>query len=377
MIKLDMESLKRDGYTERFAQRIIRRMAEDNGIFSPEKIEEAHEKGFCALSVDHYAGWGKNLDEYLRDYDYDKLWPLNGWTRIWVNDKLTLKYMLADTSLNDVMPDYYYYVSEDGIRSLIDNEDKTQTIDAFLETLKMKKTFACKPSNGRASEGFFKLEYKDEYFINDEKCSENTIIEFVENHPNYLYTEYLLPEKTLAKINDKIHTIRVMVINKDGNNPYIVPSSYVRFGTDAQGASNYVTKDNNADYSIFAGVDTETGKFGDARAFYADRVEGIDFHPDSGERIEGVIPNWNLLCEKILEISKRFFGIEWMGFDICVDLNGRVRIMEINTHPGITYAQVFKPLLSDLYVKNYFEDKLRVINQMDGRQIEERNKIVR
>jgi hypothetical protein len=102
-MRYELDALKQDGYTERFAHRIIDRMNNDIGNFPQDMIESCHSNGFCALSIEHYLADGNSLEQliesgqYLRDYDYDKLWPLNGWMRIWVNDKLTLKYMLAGT----------------------------------------------------------------------------------------------------------------------------------------------------------------------------------------------------------------------------------------------------------------------------------------
>ena len=57
-------------------------------------------------------------------------------------------------------------------------------------------------------------------------------------------------------------------------------------------------------------------------------------------------------------ISKRFFNVELMGFDIGITQNG-IKIMEINTHPGIKYMQVYEPLLENEINKMYFETKIK------------------
>ena len=88
--------------------------------------------------------------------------------RIWVNDKLTLKYILSGTKFGEVMPKYYYYMSSRGLRSLMDNDDDKQTIKTFIEKLKQVGCFACKPCNGTESVGFFKLSYNNNsFYIND------------------------------------------------------------------------------------------------------------------------------------------------------------------------------------------------------------------
>ena len=73
-----------------------------------------------AESVAAYGLRENKIADYLSDYDYYRIWPLNSWNRIWINDKLTLKYMLADTEYSDFMPKYYYYMTPKGLKKLLD-----------------------------------------------------------------------------------------------------------------------------------------------------------------------------------------------------------------------------------------------------------------
>lgn len=380
-----LDDLLEKGFTERFARYFLQKCEEDLAN-SDTLLKNFMEKGFLNSSISIYqqaALIDKRdfiLEKYVSDYNYDRLWPLNDWMRIWVNDKLTLKYILGgEKHLDDCMPEYYFYTQGKRIRKLLDNKNNGQSIEDFLKLLEEKKIFACKPCNGQKAEGFYKLSYEDGKFaINDVQCTKDDINEFVFEHPNYIFTEYLVPEHSLGKISEKIHTIRILVLNSEGNNPKIIPSCYIRFGTAALGASNYITSDSRTDFVIFAGVDVENGHFGNAKAFYNDgRVESMEYHPDTNVKIEGDILKWKVACEKILEISKRLFGVEWLGFDACVDIHGDVKIMEINTYPGIQYTQAFAPLLEDSDVKKYFEDKLDTLNKLSKMQIKERNRIAR
>lgn len=61
-----------------------------------------------------------NYMNFLSEYDY---------YRIWINDKLTLKYMLDGTEYSGIMPKYYYYTSMDGLRTLVDNPYKNDIAD--------------------------------------------------------------------------------------------------------------------------------------------------------------------------------------------------------------------------------------------------------
>ena len=385
MYKYDLDSMEKDGFTTRFASQFLKnKNAECNSnMYSKDLIEKAYEYGFYANHFYQYTNNGTkkiNHSDFLNDYDYEKLWPLNDWMRIWVNDKMTLKYMLSHTEFDGVMPKYYFYMSNQGLRSLIDNENKGQTINYFINKLKEVRCFACKPSNGQEAVGFFKLSYDSgDFFLNDKPISQTELEKLVLNRKNYIFSEYLTSGGNLGSICKKIHTIRVMVLNKDGNNPVILPACYIRFGTSSLGEANYVRNDDkdSDDFTIFADVDITNGFFGHAKAFYLDKTIDIKKHPDSMKELTGIIPNWERVCEVAIGISKYLFGVEWMGFDMCIDNEGNPRLMEINTQPGIGYLQVYHPLLLIPEVKDYIERKLSIIKNLTEIGIQTRNKIIR
>ena len=381
MKPITVEEMMKDGCTEKCANIYFNLLKEENesGMFDDDFLKWAHTNGFLARSVCLFHLNENNIDNYLCDYDAYRIWPLNSWMRIWVNDKLTLKYMLAGTDYDGVMPKYYYYSMKDGLRRLIDNPDHDQTIDGLLEVLRAEKNLACKPANGALSCGFFKLSFEEgSYYINNEKCSAEDIRDFVVSHPNYVFTEYLFPEKSLAEFSHNIiHTIRIVVLNKDGISPRIL-GGWIRFATQKHSLANCMYNEfNEADFNLSAGIDFETGKFGNAQELYKDKIVPASCHPDTGRILEGEIPNWHTVKEVVLNLSRRFFGIEWMGFDLCVDINGNVRIMEINTHPDTMIHQVFAPLLLDEDFKNYYEGKMHEIDQLSEEEKALRIKIPR
>ena len=60
-------------------------------------------------------------------------------------------------------------------------------------------------------------------------------------------------------------------------------------------------------------------------------ITSCKYHPNTGIKIEGVIPHWQDICNKVIEISSYIFPIEYMGFDIVVT-DQSFKILEINTH---------------------------------------------
>lgn len=331
------------GMGEKMTSIYIRHLGEEKAEDYPAGyMEWCHENGFLAA---HAIGLGinpGNSAEFFSDFDYYRVFPLNNWMRMWVNDKLTLKYMLHGTPWQNVMPEYYFYSTPHGLRKLVDNPYDDQTAETVLRLVREHGKIACKPNNGSCSVGFCKLEYSRQtgsYLMNSSPCTEEELVHFINTTPNVIYTEYLTPCPELARIHPKIHTIRVIVINEHGNDPKIA-GGYVRFPVNKLGEANYLSARQMGDYTFYTELDLRTGQMFRPSAVYLNKVEAMPTHPDTGYTMrEGEpIPHWDELVETALGISRHLFGLEFIGFDLCV-AEGGVKLMEINTHPGCNGIQ--------------------------------------
>lgn len=120
-----------DGFSEKFARFYLNILEEEknNSAYDSQFVKWAHSKGFRAEVASLYDINDINYMNFLSDYDYYRIWPINNWIRIWINDKLALKYMLDGTEYSGIMPKYYYYTSMDGLRTLVDNPYKNYIAD--------------------------------------------------------------------------------------------------------------------------------------------------------------------------------------------------------------------------------------------------------
>lgn len=377
-----LEDLLRDGFSKKFALFYLSLAMKEyeNPAFEPTYVKWAHAQGFLAESAYAYGLTNENMSNYLSDYDYYKVWPLNSWTRIWINDKLTLKYMLSNTEFSDIMPKYYYYSTPSELKKLIDapNQEQAPTIEEFKSVLATVGEFACKPCNGTTSFGFFRMSYKNGYYyVNEKELKSEDFALFLRQYPNYIFTEYLTPSKQFEVFSPHIHTLRIVTLNNTGNNPVIV-GGYLRIPNKLSGEANYIIidKENHEKYNIFVDVDFGTGAFGAAKLTFANHTENVVQHPDTGAVLKGVIENYEHLRTVVLSIAQRFSTLEYMGFDIGITDNG-FKCMEINSHPGIKYMQIFRPLLKEKSIRNYFQNKLQSINQLNFDEKQQRNFIQR
>lgn len=374
----ELSELLKDGYTEKYARFYLSGCAaeEKSPIYDPALTKWAHSHGFFVEHALLYGLNDSNCEDYLSDYDFYKVWPLNSWARLWINDKLTLRLMLSDPEFVKLMPKYYYYTAAEGLRALCDNpvQSGCSAVD-FLAVLREVGEFACKPNNGTMAKGFYRVSYENGvYAINDEVCSADAIIKFVEEHPNYIFTEYLRPGGVFAKIAPKIHTLRINVLNEAGK-PRIT-RCYLRFPDSGCGAANYFVFDgsNTTDYHVQVNVNSKTGEWGNAKLFFSNRTESIRFHPDSRVELSGVIPRFKQLKESVLAMARKFSLIEYMGFDVGITEFG-FKLMEVNSHPGIGYLQAYESFYTDDGLRRYFQGKLKEIDALSPDQVLVRNKI--
>ena len=133
---MNVEELIANGFTRRMAEDWLAQVEKErcDGSFDRDEVEFAHANGFLAESVKVWGVTEENKRLYLSDYEYARLWPLNSWRRIWINDKLTLKLILAEGSFSKAMPDYYYYSQEGALVPLM-NCPNVNSLASALESL--------------------------------------------------------------------------------------------------------------------------------------------------------------------------------------------------------------------------------------------------
>lgn len=377
---LNLDTLLTDGFTKKLAVQYLAKLEVEcnTTTYDPAFVEWAHANGFSAEFASVLGLDDSNLDHYLSEYDYNKLWPLNSWSRIWINDKLTLRYTLSDPRFSDYLPKYYYYSTKNGLRVLADNPDPDPSETAFLRVLVQTGEFACKPCNGTGAMGFFKLQFKNgEYRINDKVADSAAIIAFVRQHPNYVFTEYIHPDKAWEAYSPLIHTVRLVVLNEHGSDPRIV-GNYIRVPYSSSGASNYIMHDgtNNDLCNLFVSLDLDTGRYDQAVAVDVKSVKKITRHPDTAALLQGTLAHFAELKQLALDISLWYNNLEFIGFDFGVTDHG-VKLMEINTHPAIMITQLSRPLCLDPANRAYFERRLHEIDMLSETDKAARNAILR
>ena len=363
------ELIRALGMDFKWTKMFIKKLADDERAFQMTDDEKrwAMTKGFYPGRIKLYGLNEENYGDFLPDWNYFMLHPLNHHFKMWVNDKLTLKYILNSNGCEDTMPEYYLYVENDGKYTYLMDAPSTvrKDKDFILNLLKEKGCLAMKPNSGTSGGlGFIKLELRNgEMFENNKPIDMARFNEIISNMPNYIVTEYCKQHKDLARIwKDTECTLRVIMVKdpKDSVSDLSTWSctvSYARFGSSISGGAS-----NLSSGGIGIGFDFETGKFNDFSIRYKKFCEDgntiLYKHPDTNVTWKGEgLPNWEFVRNKILSICQHISSLSYLGFDVIITEDG-MKLCEINTHPAGDYEQVMcGPILAKPHGRRFFESK--------------------
>lgn len=357
--KIYSKIMQKRGYDPYMAQVFLDTMKEDlknNNTTFVQKVW-AYKRGFFSDKIESYNLNDDNYKSYLSDFEYLKMYPLNNQYKMWIDDKLTTKYILS-SKFKDIMPEYYYEINEKGkIIKLTDCPLKYETeIEDIIQLLKDKKALAVKLIAGSLGKGFYKCIYQNNnFFVNDEKIDKNQLKELLSKLKGYIITEFLTPNEELAKIYPHTaNSLRVMLINPDGDNP-IIPNAFIRFGR-----SNIGPIDNASSGGIFAIVDVDTGEYSKGKILnkQTNKLEKMEVHPDTNIKINGTLPYWEDIKNKLYEMSRYIPQLSYLGLDVVITNEG-FKILEINSHQDIKYIQYYYPLLKDNKASQYYNNILK------------------
>lgn len=301
-----------------------------------------------------------NCSEYLRTAQYYAMHPLNGQFSHWIDDKLTLKYLCAGTSLDKYMPKYYYQIDSNGrMLALPDAPPQNaccaaENIVQLLETL---GELALKRVSGSLGEGFYKAAYKEGvYYLNDTKYSKDELIKRVGELKDYLITEYLHPHKDLVPFcADTANCIRYLVGRNEKGEMQLI-KSFIRLGTKASG---FVENYNAGGVLCYI---LEDGNFESGNLFdsASGKNQAIYTHPDTGVKLKGHIPLWNEIQKAAEMFGNHFPQMTYLGIDFVVTNKNEAKILEINSLTSLDCLQLEGSILKTPQGK-FYQHRLKTI----------------
>lgn len=318
----------------------------------------AYRRGFLSYRIPQYGITKENHKDYISDFEYKWLRHINGLHRVWLEDKITFKYIAGQ--FKEYFPKYYYYINtRDGVNKIVPMMDCPdgygRKVEDIFRLAKEKKCLALKPDEGSHGDGFYKMSYSDgEFYLNSVRTDKKDILNILKNPDNqYLITEYINNHPQFKKIYDgAVNTIRLIVFKRNGKTAEI-GNAYMRFGSTATGAV-----DNMGAGGMFVQVESETGWYGNAKIITHNSIRECPYHPDTGVLIEGYIPHWEKIKDIVIKIADSIQQLEYFGFDLAVTEDG-VKFPEINRFPD--YPKIEKLSANTIdYLLQKLEEKKHI-----------------
>ena len=211
-------------------------------------------------------------------------------------------------------------------------EIDSKKVNEIINKSTAKKIFI-KPSFGLGGLGIFVFKRSDNHFINEN----NIVLDdkfFTENIKEgfYIIQEGIEQHEEMNKIySHSVNTLRIFTDCVDGEARIMY--SLIRMG---QGGKQV---DNTSSGGLYTKFNPENGKMEDF-AFSHNRIV-FDSHPDTGFAFkDSYIYNWEETKKFILETTKKFREIRYLGWDVAITKQGPM-IIEINNGPGIELVQDF------------------------------------
>ena len=288
-------------------------------------------------------------DQFIKEVDYLRLYPLNGKFNSWVDDKLTTYYMLHQ--YQNYMPTYYFYINSIGkIRPM--EESTYCDVNRVIDFLKEKKKVVLKQAVGTISQGFMIISYENESFwVNKKALTELEMREELLSKRDYIVQEYVATHPSLPK---NIHTIRTVVMRQE--------DGQVQIGNVTINIKNPLAEHLYLD-ETYLDVDPETGAYERPFSGMLDKKLNYSYDQSDLEEFRGSVPNWQQVRDKVIEICDSMHEMSYWGLDVFVtEEEPGFKILEINSNPGLNLLQIMKPaMLPGTPSETFFKARLERI----------------
>ena len=161
-----MRPFIREGYSRRMAASWYKYVKADNrnygDRYTAEELASIHRRGFLARSIEKYDLFNNPDCDYITDFEYIFIHPLNNSFSKWIDDIITTNRILNNFS--QFNREVYFSIIERERKQRIfrvGSEDKEYTVTDILALLKEKRVLELRPAHWLSKKRRYKLEYNN------------------------------------------------------------------------------------------------------------------------------------------------------------------------------------------------------------------------
>lgn len=289
-------------------------------------------KGFTTDQIVLFNLNKNNYKNYITEIDrWETRYINKDFKEILDNKLLFYNYFKKDFEIPKVL----CYISESKFFSL--NGDVLSE-ESILKIVREEKKFLIKPLNAGGGVGIHLIEYSDENIYFDSKIIEaSKLINSLLKYNNYIVSKYIFQNKYASDIfTNSVNTIRMISFYDKESDKIEIANATHRFGS----SKNSIV-DNVSSGGLFADICLKTGIL--SYAYSYNSLDKIYTHPVTNKQIEGLkVPSWTKIKKFIKSKAKKYPYLPYMAWDITLDENENIIVIEINASSGLTLIQMYK-----------------------------------
>lgn len=224
-----MRPFIREGYSRRMAASWYKYVKADNrnygDRYTAEELASIHRRGFLARSIEKYDLFNNPDCDYITDFEYIFIHPLNNSFSKWIDDMITTSRILS--SLPDFHRQIYFsIIKRDGRQCIfrINDETREYTVKDVYELVKEKKILELRPAHWLSKRSRYRLSFEENIFKIDDKESSFEELTQIITAPdaNYIVADYV--DLAYGRFGDKERDgyIKFYVANDCGEQPVIL-----------------------------------------------------------------------------------------------------------------------------------------------------------
>jgi glutathione synthase/RimK-type ligase-like ATP-grasp enzyme len=290
-----------------------------------------------------------NYTEYFSDYQQSLKMPvINERNGILLADK-TIFYDFM-SPFHAYIPPLYGVIKQGKIVSLPEKY-KIQHFEDIEKLLSEEKVLVFKPVSDYGGNGVIVPRLiEDQLFINQKLSDFGTLARELTRMKHYMIVKFVEQHEYARRIfSGSTNSIRILTMIDPETQEAFIADIFHRFGTNKS-----IPVDNWKQGGVLTHIDIETGMLGDTIYRSTDKkLLKMSFHPDSEAPVKGVIiPNWEFIKAKILEMAKFAYHCPYIGWDVVPQENG-FYILEGNDCPNVT--QLYNPMLANPKIRKFYQ----------------------
>ncbi|RLB05736.1 MAG: hypothetical protein DRG83_01865 [Deltaproteobacteria bacterium] len=304
--------------------------------------------GFLGESYFIYSFSKNNPKNYISDFlRFYKVSLINGSFSILLDNKILFERVINSLTEKPIVPFNLLYIKDGRFFPL------RISIEDWRKRFEKGERFVLKPVSGGGGFNVKIIKYeKGKAIVNGAKVVVSQFYKELQRLDNYIITEFVNQAEYSKEIYPyTVNTIRILTMWDYENSIPFIAIAVHRIGTQRS-----YPVDNWTQGGMSAHINIETGELGPGVTYPFDgKLRFYSRHPETDSPIQGVrVPNWEKVRETVLKLASNLPFLPYIAWDVVLDENKNIRIIEGNSNTDVNLLQVHKPFLSDARIKKFY-----------------------